>query len=48
LKRLMRGRALIDLRNVYKPGDVAAAGLDHFGIGTTPTRTAGAALEAAE
>ena len=44
----MRGRTLIDLRNVYKPSEVSAAGLDHFVIGTSATRAVGAALEAAE
>jgi hypothetical protein len=29
----MRGRALVDLRNIYKPHEVLAAGLDHFPVG---------------
>jgi UDPglucose 6-dehydrogenase len=49
LKRLMRGRAFIDLRNIYKPEEVAAADLDYFGvgIGTAAGRTS-APREAAE
>jgi UDPglucose 6-dehydrogenase len=33
VERLMQGKALVDLRNVYKPHEVAAAGLDHFPVG---------------
>jgi UDPglucose 6-dehydrogenase len=36
LKRIagtMRGRHLVDLRNVYEPADVARAGLSYRGIG---------------
>jgi UDPglucose 6-dehydrogenase len=33
VKRLMRGKALVDLRNIYKPHEVAAVGLDHFPVG---------------
>ena len=29
----MRGRALVDLRNVYDPGEAVRAGLDYRGIG---------------
>jgi len=30
---LLRGKALVDLRNVYDPAEVAEAGLLHYGIG---------------
>ena len=36
LKRLagmMRGKVLVDLRNVYNPADAEKAGLAYFGIG---------------
>ena len=33
LKDRMRGRALVDLRNIYNPAEAAAAGLDYTGIG---------------
>ena len=29
----LRGKVLVDLRNVYDPAEVAEAGLAHFGIG---------------
>ncbi len=48
LRRLMRGRAFIDLRNVYRPEEVAAAGLDHFGIGIGSADRTSASREAAE
>ena len=32
----MRGRVLIDLRNVYDPEDAERAGIDYFGIGRAP------------
>jgi UDPglucose 6-dehydrogenase len=48
LKRLMRGGVFVDLRNVYKPGEVAAAGFDHFGIGVPSLRHGALTLEAAE
>ena len=44
----MRGRAFIDLRNVYKPDEVSAAGFDHFGIGIGGRRRAGRADGAAD
>ena len=31
--KVMRGRALVDLRNVYDRGDAAAAGLAYHGVG---------------
>ncbi len=48
LKRLMRGAAFVDLRNVYKPNEVTAAGFDHFGIGIPSARHTAFTLEAAE
>ena len=48
LKRLMRGDAFVDLRNVYKRGEVIAAGFDHFGVGLMSSRHDGRSLEAAE
>jgi len=38
LAQKMRGRALVDLRNVYDPEDAARAGLDYRGIGRGPRR----------
>ncbi|HET9811017.1 MAG TPA: UDP binding domain-containing protein, partial [Sphingomicrobium sp.] len=42
----MRGRALVDLRNVYDPEEAEKAGLDYCGIGraaqTNPSKMAGA------
>jgi len=35
---LMRGRAIIDLRNIYAPGEPAGAGFDYVSIGR-PART---------
>ncbi len=32
----MRGRALVDLRNVYDPEEAERAGLDYYGIGRAP------------
>jgi UDPglucose 6-dehydrogenase len=48
LSRLMRGRAFIDLRNVYKPHEAAAAGLDYFGIGIGAAAAGAERREAAE
>jgi UDPglucose 6-dehydrogenase len=48
LKRLMRGDAFIDLRNVYKRGEVMAAGFGHFGVGLMSSRHDTRSLEAAE
>jgi UDPglucose 6-dehydrogenase len=36
LKRTMRGSALVDLRNVFQPGDAADAGLGYSSIGRGP------------
>jgi UDPglucose 6-dehydrogenase len=47
LKQLMRGRAFIDLRNVYKPDLVAAAGFEHFSVGRPASLVSEAAQEAA-
>ena len=33
MARRMRGRALVDLRNVYDPVEAKRAGLDYRGIG---------------
>ena len=46
LKELMRGRVLIDLRNVYDPAAMAAAGLDYSSIGRPRVRTAAAVQRA--
>ena len=51
LGRLMRQRILVDLRNVYEPAEVAAAGFTYVSIGRRPISTgeaAGAWREAAE
>jgi UDPglucose 6-dehydrogenase len=48
LRRIMRGEAFVDLRNVYKSGEVVAAGFDHFGVGLAPARRSARSLEAAE
>jgi UDPglucose 6-dehydrogenase len=33
LVQLMRGRVLVDLRNIFDPGAIRAAGLEYHGIG---------------
>ncbi len=33
MRRLMRGNVIVDLRNVYSPGDMAAAGFEYSSIG---------------
>ena len=33
IAELMRGRAVLDLRNIYEPDEVVEAGLTYFGIG---------------
>ena len=48
VKRLMRGGAFIDLRNVYKRHEVLAAGFEHFGVGVAASRQDVKSLEAAE
>jgi UDPglucose 6-dehydrogenase len=48
LARVMAGRALIDLRNLFDPGQVAKAGLNHFGVGIGHPRGAHRVQEAAE
>ena len=40
LAESMRGRALIDLRNVYDPEEAERAGLDYYGIGRAPRKSA--------
>jgi UDPglucose 6-dehydrogenase len=47
LKQLMRGRAFVDLRNVYKPDLVTAAGFEHFSVGRPASLVSEAAQEAA-
>jgi UDPglucose 6-dehydrogenase len=41
----MRQRILVDLRNIYPPEEVEAAGLTWYGIGRTRPRTAAVVLE---
>lgn len=51
LKRLgsrMEARVLIDLRNIYNPADVLAAGFSYTGVGRPNYETADPLLEAAE
>jgi UDPglucose 6-dehydrogenase len=33
IKSLMRGNVVVDLRNIYNPADMAAAGFSYIGIG---------------
>ncbi|WP_118856928.1 UDP-glucose dehydrogenase family protein [Sphingomonas mesophila] len=40
LARLMRGKALVDLRNIYDRGEAVRAGLEHHGIGRGEAATA--------
>ena len=40
IKGLMRGSTLVDLRNVYRPEEVEAAGFSYLGIGRGAARTA--------
>jgi UDPglucose 6-dehydrogenase len=47
LAKKMRGRALIDLRNVYDPGEAERAGLDYRGIGRPVRGTPAAQPQAA-
>jgi hypothetical protein len=44
----MRGSVFVDLRNVYKPHEAAAAGLDYFGIGIGAVLVGTERREAAE
>ncbi len=48
LKQSMRGRTVVDLRNVFTPSSVTAAGFEHFGIGLGATGAQMASQEAAE
>ena len=41
--RVMRGRAVIDLRNIYQPADVRAAGFSYSGIGRATQSASGKA-----
>ena len=38
LKELMKGRVIVDLRNVYDPAAMAEAGMDYSSIGRPPAR----------
>jgi UDPglucose 6-dehydrogenase len=46
LKRLMRGSVVCDLRNIYEPSAVEAAGLRHVGVGRGRVPGAGKARKA--
>jgi UDPglucose 6-dehydrogenase len=35
LKQVMKGRAIVDLRNVYKPEDVRRRGMSYVGVGSS-------------
>jgi UDPglucose 6-dehydrogenase len=48
LKLLMRGRAFVDLRNVFASAKVTAEGFEHFGIGLGAGAPSMAARDAAE
>jgi UDPglucose 6-dehydrogenase len=39
LAKRMRGRALVDLRNVYDPDEAERAGLDYSGVGRAGSKT---------
>jgi len=42
IRSLLKEPVLVDLRNIYHPDEVRAAGFRYFGIGRAPTRQAGA------
>ncbi|MEX1181539.1 MAG: UDP-glucose/GDP-mannose dehydrogenase family protein [Cucumibacter sp.] len=44
LKAAMAGRTVIDLRNIYKPQDMAAAGFDYTSVGRASSRIAEASF----
>lgn len=48
LAKAMRGRALVDLRNVYDPEEAQRAGLDYRGVGRPPRGQAASQPQAAE
>jgi UDPglucose 6-dehydrogenase len=39
LRRLMRGRVFVDLRNVYRREEAARAGFDYWGVGLGESAT---------
>ena len=40
VKSLLRRPLVVDLRNIYKPEEMAAAGLCYFSVGRPPARPA--------
>jgi UDPglucose 6-dehydrogenase len=47
IKSLLRGALIVDLRNVYRPEEVEAAGLTYLGIGRGMTKPASPGLQPA-
>jgi UDPglucose 6-dehydrogenase len=43
VKQQMRGRVVVDLRNIYQPGQIAALGFSYHSIGRPPAHAADAA-----
>lgn len=48
LKAIMAGRVIVDLRNIYAPQDMAAAGFDYVSVGRTSGRIADATFARAK